>query len=402
MGQFSPPYPAPNPPDRIIDDLHELVTHVSRHSSSRADLARLTGLARSTVSQRVEMLISYGLLAEAGDGPSAGGRRPTLLALNPRAGVVLGAAIGASSYHAGVADLGGKPIASLRGTADITHGPDAVLGQVRGDFLELLAEAGRDPSEVAAIGIGLPGPVEFATGTVVRPPIMPGWDDAVVPDRFREQFAAPVVVDNDVNIMALGEHSQRNVRGETLLFVKVGTGIGCGILNDGVLHRGTDGAAGDIGHVRVTDRTDVTCACGNTGCLEAVASGGALVRQLRARGIECESARDVVRLAQAGEPGVLRCVREAGEYIGEVMASLVNFLNPNTIILGGTMAALGDDLLAVVRGVVYRRALPLATRNLALELSSLPEEAGLRGAIALALQAAISRDGLALLLKEAA
>lgn len=362
-------------------------------ASSRVDLARLTGLSRATVSKRVDVLLRQGLLIETGPGPSAGGRQPIMLSLNPAAGVVLAADIGASHYEIAVYDLEGTLQRITRDFLDIAAGPEAVLSQIVTHFDQLLGEAGHTRDEIRAIGMGLPGPVEFATGTVVRPPIMPGWDGFAVPRWFQEHYPAPVIVDNDVNVLALGAYSSGDFASEHMLVVKVGTGIGCGIVSGGHLHRGADGAAGDIGHVRLADQDDVICNCGNTGCLEAVASGSAIAAALRKQGLDVQTSWDVVQLAQDGESHVLAAVRSAGHRIGEVLASLVNFYNPDTIVVGGALAELRDELLAAIRGVIYQRALPLATRRLT--IASCGEHAAVAGAALLARQRALSPSAVA-------
>jgi predicted NBD/HSP70 family sugar kinase len=374
------------PPARDRGELAQLVSLIAAgQATTRADLARLTGLARSTVSQRVDLLVRSGLLTDLGSGPSTGGRRPLMLALAPSFGVILGADIGATHCRLGVADVSGNISGELDMQLEVSAGPDAVLGSVRAGFRRLLEQVGRVPADVRGIGIGVPGPVEFATGTVVQPPIMPGWDGLTIPDRFREHFPGAVLVDNDVNVMALGEYAGRGLTSGELLYVKVSTGIGCGIIINGKVHRGADGAAGDIGHVQVADHSDDSlCACGNVGCLEAVASGSALARQLSAEGLMASTAREVVDLAKGGDARAVRSVRVAGQQIGVVLASLVNFYNPSVIVIGGALAELRDDLLAGIRGVVYHRALPLATRRLKIETTALGRHAGIRGALILA------------------
>lgn len=365
-----------------------------RHQTTRAELARLTGLARSTISQRVEHLLRLGVLIEAGDGVSAGGRPPVLLTLNPSAGVVLAADLGATHSRLALASLSGHIEAERGLEIDIAAGPDVVLDWLVKRFHELLEDNHRSPGDVRGIGMGVPGPVEFATGTVVQPPIMPGWDGVVVPDLLSRFFDAQILVDNDVNIMALGEYWSRGLEDEQVLFVKVATGIGCGIITNGSVHRGADGAAGDIGHLRVAAAGDVVCSCGNTNCLEAVASGSAVARQLAAEGLDVRYARDVVRLCQAGDARAVRLVRLAGQRIGEVLASLVSFYNPSRIILGGALAMLRDDLLAGIRAEVYHRALPLATRQLVIETAASGHRAGVLGGAILGANGALSPDRL--------
>src|SRR5215216_808245 len=218
---------------------------------TRADLARRTGLARSTVAQRVEALLAHQLVYEAGGSASTGGRPPTVLAFNRSAGVVLVADLGATHSRLAVSDLAGAPLSEVALDVDIADGPDRVLTWVDERFAELLREARKTPDDVRGIGIGVPGPVAFAEGKPVNPPIMPGWDGFSIPYWFANRYAAPVLVDNDVNIMALGEHFSHWRDTEHLLFIKVGTGIGCGIVAGRQIHRGAQGAAGDIGHIRV-------------------------------------------------------------------------------------------------------------------------------------------------------
>lgn len=365
-------------------------------ATSRAELARTTGLARSTVSQRVDDLLGLGLLVEEGGGPSTGGRPPTRLAFDAASGVVLCADLGATHCRLAVSDLDGAVLAELPDEQAIADGPDAVLGWVQERFADLLDESGRSPRDVRGIGVGLPGPVEFAAGRAVSPPIMPGWDGVAVPDHFAAVFpGVPVLVDNDVNVMALGEHwaSWRHAV-DDLLFVKVATGIGCGIVSGGALHRGADGAAGDIGHVQVPDAGDELCRCGNRGCVEAVASGGAIARQLRAIGVDAHNSRDVVALVRAGNPQAVTLVRQAGRLIGEVLAEAVNFFNPAVIVLGGDMALAYEQLIAGVREVVYRRSTALATRNLEVVPSRLDDRAGVIGCAVTVIEQILSPDAI--------
>jgi predicted NBD/HSP70 family sugar kinase len=363
--------------------------------TTRADLAKLTGLARSTITQRLEQLQSLGLLKEIGGSGSTGGRPPMRLVFNEDAGLVLAADLGATHSRLAVTNLGGRVLAEDRGDIDIADGPEVVLEWVEQRFNKLLAEVGADRAAVAGIGIGVPGPVEHATGLPRNPPIMPGWDAFPIPERFAKGFEAPVLVDNDVNIMALGEHWSHWREVEHLLFVKVGTGIGCGIVIDGRIHRGADGAAGDLGHVRIPvdeDHEDVTCSCGNVNCLEALAGGGAMARKLSAEGVEVGDSRALVELTRAGLPAAVRLVRHSGRLIGEVLAAAVNFYNPSVIVIGGDVANAQEQLLASIREVVYQRSLPLATRHLRIVRSPLEDRAGVIGAAAMVTERVLALD----------
>jgi len=353
---------------------------------TRGDLARTTGLGRSSVAQRLEALISHRLVIEGTYGESTGGRPPGVLRFNQEAGVVLAGDLGARHARLAVTNLAGASITECETPIDIADGPEAVLSLVHEHFQTLLREAGRTRADIRGIAIGVPGPVQFSTGQPVSPPIMPGWDGFSIPSWFAKRYDVPALVDNDVNIMALGEHHAGGRAFDHLLFVKVATGIGCGIISEGRVHRGAQGAAGDIGHVRVTGHDDIVCDCGNVGCLEAVASGRAMARRLAAEGREANNSHDVVRLVRAGDPLAILLVREAGQMIGEVLATCVNIFNPSAIVIGGEISEVRELLLARVREVTFQRSLPLATRDLRTMTSQLGERAGVLGAAMLVIE----------------
>jgi predicted NBD/HSP70 family sugar kinase len=199
----------------------------------------------------------------------------------------------------------------------------------------------------------------------------------------------PVLVDNDVNIMALGEHVSVLPNVRDLLFVKVATGIGSGIIMDGRIRRGAQGAAGDVGHIAVPG-SDQRCRCGNLGCLEAVAGGPAIAAALAQQGLDTATSADVVALARAGDLEACQAVRQAGRHIGEVLAGCVSLLNPDVIVVGGIVAEAGEHLLAGIREIVYRRSLPLATQHLRIVASLTKERAGVLGASAMAADLVLS------------
>ncbi|GAA0940460.1 ROK family protein [Pseudonocardia zijingensis] len=364
---------------------------------SKADLVPAAGLARTTVSTAVDELLARGLLQVDGTRPTAGRGRPAdRLALSPRGGHVLLADVGASSAHLAVIDLSQRMLARTEVCVDMHRGPDAVLRTVETQLTQLLATVPQDVP-VRAVVIGLPGPVDGTQGVPVRPPIMPGWHAYPVAARLSQTFDCPAVLENDVNLRALGEARALPADQVPLLFVKVGTGIGGGLVSrEGVLHHGADGAAGDIGHVRVRGAPDDACVCGNVGCIEAVASAGAIARKLGAPGPPIPT--DEVRaLLARGDGAAVAAVREAAALIGELVATLVHFYNPARVTIGGGLSAASDELLAGVRSVAYQRALPLATRNLVLTNSVLGEYAGLAGAAVLGIERVLSTDSIGLL-----
>ena len=368
-------------------DLLDLIR--SGEATTRAALASTTGLARSTIAQRIEQLADRNLVIDVGEAPSTGGRPPAILGFNVDAGVVLAADLGATHSRIGVADLGGAILDEVRHNIEISAGPDAVLSWVETTFAELLGRIGREPHEVMAIGIGVPGPVEFAAGRAVDPPIMPGWDGYDIRERFAGTYDCPVLVDNDVNIMALGEHWTTSDAPDDFIFVKIGTGIGSGLILGGELQRGAKGTAGDIGHVRVPG-VEAVCRCGNTGCLEAAAGGGALAATLAELGLDTHNSRDVVELVRAGNRDAVRAVREAGRLIGRVLAMVVNMLNPAAITIGGDVADAGDHLLAGIREVVYQRSTALSTSDLVVQTSTLGDRAGITGAAAMGIEQVVA------------
>ncbi|MFB0834949.1 ROK family protein [Arthrobacter halodurans] len=363
---------------------------------TRAELAQLTGLARSTVASRVDTLMRLGLVAPYGGAASTGGRPPSLFALNPGARVVIGADVGATHALVVVSDLSGAELASDEARINIADGPEAVLGWLIDTIRALLGRAGRAPAELAAIGIGLPGPVEHQTGRPMNPPIMPGWDRYDVPGRVQRAFDVPVLVDNDVNIMALGEQSAFWPDTSDFMFVKVATGIGAGIISGGALQRGAQGTAGDLGHVRVPRGGGVVCRCGNTGCLEALAGGPALARALNEHaGGSLATSQEVIDLVRSGDGTAIQAIRQAGRDIGDVLAACVNLINPSVIVIGGSLAQAGEHLLAGIREVIYRRSLPLATEHLRVVPSVAGARAGVRGAAVMAIDHVLSPESIA-------
>jgi predicted NBD/HSP70 family sugar kinase len=361
---------------------------------TRASLALLTGLARSTIATRIDELMRLGLVTPVADAASTGGRPSSQFALNPGARIVLAADLGASHATLAVTDLVGTVIASRSERMDIAQGPEAVLGWLVDAGRALIEEVGRDRRDLVAIGIGVPGPVEHDTGRPVNPPIMPGWDRFDVPGWVQQHLEVPVLVDNDVNIMALGERALAWPNVEHLMFVKVATGIGSGVISGGLLQRGAQGIAGDIGHVQVARGAGVPCHCGNRGCLEALASGPAIARALREQGIAAASGSDVVDLVKSGDIDAIQAVRQAGRDIGEVLTACVSLVNPSVIAMGGSMARAGEHLIAGVREVVYTRSMPLATEHLQIVQSAAGENAAVLGASMLAIHHALSPEGI--------
>ncbi|MEV0429935.1 ROK family transcriptional regulator [Micromonospora sp. NPDC050495] len=380
-----------------VDPLHVRLLRLLRDEGavSRAELADRLQMPRPRLLAELERLVGLGYVAEAGLAASRGGRRSTLVELSPRLRFAA-VDLGASSIDVEVVNGRLEPVAAYAEPADIRSGPKVILHRVN----ELLHKARVDGAyeRLDAVGIGVPGPVSFRDGVPVSPPIMPGWDRFPVRELLTREHGCPAVVDNDVNIMAIGERHGGVARSvDDFLFIKIGTGIGCGIYLNGQVYRGTDGCAGDIGHIQV-DPNGPMCSCGNLGCLEAVFSGAALAREaaaavragtspalaerLAAGG--AVTALDVAQGAVEGDVTCIQLIRVGGRRVGSILAGLVSFTNPSMIVIGGGLAQLGHILLAEIRSVVYRRSLPLATGNLPVVLSELGPRAGVAGAAVLA------------------
>ncbi len=358
---------------------------------SKAQLADQLQVSRTTIAAEVARLAEVGLAGEAGPAASRGGRRSTLVDLSEDIRFV-GISIGATGMSVGVTDGRLAVLATRHRGCDIRQGPEAVLAAALALVREVLDEVGVDRPMGA--GVGVPGPVDFHRGVPVSPPIMPGWDGYPVRDAVSRELGCPVVLDNDVNVLAVGEQHAGVAKGaRDFLYVKIGTGIGCGIVIDGDLYRGVNGCAGDIGHIRI-EEFGPTCACGNTGCLEAFSGGAALARDATTAARSGRSpalaallqekgeltAVDVGTAVSQGDPQAVQLIRDSGRHVGRVLAALVSFFNPGMIVIGGRVTGLGHALLSEIRGVTYRQSLPLATGNLPIVLSELGDEGGVVGA----------------------
>ncbi|MFD0688831.1 ROK family transcriptional regulator [Actinomadura fibrosa] len=345
--------------------------------ATRAELGRITGLSRPAVASRVADLIGRGLVVEHADGPSTGGRPPARLAFNAAGGTVLVANLGQSRGQLAVCDLAGTVLARVDGPpADVSAGK--TLPRLLDQWSELLDGSGVPPASVRGVGLGVPDAIEHVAGR---------WDAVDVGPPIRERFGVPAYLDNEVNAAALGEH-QAHPGVDDLLFVKVSTGIGAGLIAGGRIQRGALGAAGEIGHVPVPVPPDVPaapCRCGNLNCVEAVAGGTALLARSPA-----DDLPGLAALARSGDAGTITLLRDAGRRIGEVVATAVNLLNPAVVVLGGDLVGAEEALIAGVREVVYQRSTVLATRSLRIEPSRLGESAGLAGCAAMVLDRILS------------
>lgn len=389
----------PVSPDQV-DSLRAVLQVIrERQPVGRPEIARTIDLGRAIVGVRVSQLIELGFIREKGFGASSGGRRAMDLELVRDAGYILTADLGATSITTGIADAAGSILSYTEEEAVIADGPRAILERVAARFDALVEQF--DATTLLGIGVGLPGPVEFATGISVSPPIMPGWDGFNVREYFQSRYSAATWVDNDVNVMALAEARIGAARGTgDSIYVKVGTGIGAGLISQGALHRGARGSAGDIGHIPVSSDPAIVCACGNIGCLEAQAGGASLGRLATQRcrdghnstlcnmlqGRDALTARDVALAASQGDHDAMNLIQTAGRTLGTALAGLINFYNPDMIVIGGGVSQSGGQYLAAIRQAIYQRSLPLATRDLQVVLHALGAEVGVTGCALLVIE----------------
>ena len=367
-----------------LTDILELVR--SGVATTRSELAEQTRLGRGVISRRLSELVDCGLVAFGEAGPSSGGRSPRELRFRSETGRILVGTLGATSATAAITDLAGDVLAKDERPWRIEHGPERTFALVREMWANLPQGNASGTEPVWGIGIGVPGPVDFDTGRPASPPIMPGWDDFPIREELADEFGAPVWVDNDANLMALGELRAGTARGERdAVFVKIGTGIGSGLIIGGSIHRGVHGSAGDIGHIPVVDDTNTPCRCGRHGCLEALAGGAAIAREaelmaadgrspylaeIRHRGPELR-AEDVTEAAHRGDQACIQLLSAVGKMVGESLATVVNLVNPSLLVLGGGVTGAGDALLASIRQGIYFRSSPLASRDLRIVRSEL-------------------------------
>jgi predicted NBD/HSP70 family sugar kinase len=366
---------------RVIDALR------AERLISRAEIARRTGLSRSTVSSLVSDLQADGLVVERGETAHAhgdqGGRPPIMLSFDASAGAAVGIDFGHRHLRVAVSDLASNILAERRLELDTDHAARDGLDAATELVAEALADAGVERSQVIGAGMGLPGPIEQSSGVVGSAAILPGWVGVAAAAEMRGRLNLPIAVDNDANLGALAEAAFGAARDASdLVYIKVSSGIGAGLILNGRLYRGAAGLAGELGHVLV-DPEGLVCRCGNRGCLETLAASGALTEMLHRSHGEQLTVADMLRLAREGDLGCRRVIADAGRAIGRGVADLLNVLNPELVVMGGDLSAAGDLLLEGVRESINRAALPAAAGAARLVTGVLGDRAQVLGAVAL-------------------
>ena len=373
---------------RVLDALRH------RGTASRAELARVTGLSRSTVSSLVGELQDSGLVVEstrAGDGGGVGGsqgRPPVLLTLDRRAGAVVGIDFGHGDVCVAVADLGRTVLGERTALVDVDHAGTGALDLAADLIDDVLEETGIPHDRVLAAGMGLSGPVDHEADLVHRSTILPSWGDIRPGAEMAERLSVPVYIENDANLGALAEMSMGAALGRRhVIYLMIAAGIGAGVILDGKVVHGAGGTAGELGHVLADDNGPI-CRCGNRGCLETLVAGPAIVDMLRPTYGADLTLDEVLAHAAAGEPGATRAIEDAGRAVGRALAGLVNVLNPEMIVVGGELAGAGETLLAPVRVAIERHAIRPAAADVDVVASALGDRAEVLGALILAAQRA--------------
>lgn len=353
---------------------HVLAVLRAHGPMTRQELQDRVGISRVTMVERLDALGRLGLLRQAGYRASSGGRPAETLTVDDVGRTALVAEIGQSHATLAVTDLRGTVLAQSEHPMPPREPPVDALARLLDAGTRLLAESGTR-ANLCAVGLSVPGQLDHARGTTIAPPTMPGWTGVDLRAGFATALGVPVVLENDANALAFGAYCALGRPESALVGVKVGTGIGAGMVISGRVHRGETGCAGEIGHIRI-EGDDRRCDCGRRGCVSAIASGRAVVRDLRPHGVR--SASDVVRRVRAGDPVAVRAVADAGRLVGTVLATVVTIVNPRLVRIGGAIGVL-DPFVAGLREIVDAGAHTSAVDGLSVEACAGGESTTLTG-----------------------
>lgn len=389
MATVVPPVPQP----LGLRDLNRLrvIESIYRHPGcSRADIARLTGLSRGTVSTVAEELGRAHLIHEhdAPDDaqrPRNTGRPPTLLSLVPGAAFAIGIDIGHRHIRVTICDLAGEPVAEKWSRVNVDDAPSETLDLAHELTRQALDDAAAASERLLGAGIGLAAPIDQRTGEVKANGILPGWHGVAPAAEIQDRLGISVQLANDADVGALGEKVFGAGRAvDDMIYIRLSAGVGAGLILGGQPYRGGYGIAGEIGHVCVQPRGEI-CRCGNRGCLETIASPVAVARLLEHVVERPMTPDQLLDLVAAGDRGARRAVADAGEAVGMVVSWIVNVLNPDLVVIGGELAASGDVLLDPIRASIDRHSLPSAAAGVQVTTGVLGDRAEVLGAAALIL-----------------
>lgn len=371
---------------------------------SRVELARELNLTRAAITSIINDLQAMGIVDEV-EGKIRSGRKPIVLEINPHRGYVVGMDMGATHVTMLLANYAAHVVKDVEWTIDIDDGPQKIISQIDEHLHQMLMEMNLRMEEIKAICLGVPGPVVLRGGMVSEPPIMPGWDKFPIESYIQSLWDVPVTLGNDAELGAIGEWAYGAGRGEeNLAYVKVGRGIGAGMLLDGQIYHGADGSAGEIGHITI-DENGPLCSCGNRGCLEAMAGGNAVAKRAvelvkkgqrtelsTIRPVDSIQSKDVIAAACNGDLVAQQILSETGAHLGTAIAGLVNLFNPSMIIIGGGVSQIGDLLLEPIRQTVQKRSLRMASKRLRISTALLGRRSSAMGAVVQALSLILHQE----------
>jgi predicted NBD/HSP70 family sugar kinase len=368
---------------RVIETLY------NQPGTSRAELARTTGLSRATVSMLVEELEEANIVEEHDAGedirPRNTGRPPIPLSLVPSAAFAVGLDVGRQHIRVAVCDLSGRPVLDEWSPAEVDHAPMESLDLAYDLVRSALDATGVEPDRLLGVGMGLAAPINTVTGELEAYGILPGWDGIRPAAEMEQRLGVSVQLDNDANLGALGEKVFGVARGvDDLIYVRLSAGVGAGLVLNGRPYHGARGVAGEIGHVSVVDN-GLICRCGNRGCLETVASPVAVAALLGRSSGRHVSVAELLDLVRLGDRGAQRAVSDAGALVGRALAMLVNTLNPELVVVGGELAGAGAVLLDSIRSSIERNAVMPASGAVNVTAGTLGDRAEVLGAAALIL-----------------
>ena len=353
----------------------------SGEATTRNDLLERLGWSRITLARRLEELLNASIIMSVGQLDSRGGRPPETFAVKPDSGVLLALDIGGSHSMVAITDLVSNILSVDQADIGPSQGPAEIFEWAGQVFDHMLDRLGKTRADVLGIGVGVPGPVDVTTGRLASPQVDAQWDGIAARDYFASRYGhAVLAVDRDVNVMTLAEARRGTVKYRDIVGIKAGIGIGLGFVLDGAVYRGARGGAGDLSRPRIGG--------GRLQRLETVASGAVMRAELVARGYKVRTGADIVELADRGDHRTLSLLEETGTILGQTLADIVGLINPEAVIVGGSLAAAGDAFITPIRDAIYAGAREFATRDLVVERSGLGAVAGLTGASLLA-QAAV-------------
>ncbi|MBI9094414.1 MAG: ROK family protein [Sphaerochaeta sp.] len=391
-----------------IDTIVQLIWKLG--AQTRAELSRISGFSRSTITLNADRLLSLGILIEEKPKGSEGkqNKRKCLMIRKDR-GVFVGVELDAYRCEVGLCNIMGKLLCSTSFAVDFLLGPDEIYRVITAKIDELQSELTQGENTILGIGVGLPSPVDFAAGYAVHPAFMPGWHQWPIKDMLAKKYCCPVFVDNEVNTMGLGEaHLSKRYREKNLLFIKIGTGIGAGLIINGEIYRGNSGLSGNIGHIQVDCRSE-QCQCGKVGCLEAIAGECALREKAERLAKEGKSPilaklyankghltlHDIKDAVGSGDRETLYLLQETADVVGTMIGRLVQFFDPKAVVLGGKQVSFGPQYIDYIRSGILKQATPWVKSDFEVNISKFGDKIGVIGSAMLCISSLIS-SGLTL------